>query len=225
MHPKQQNPENAQTELSWRNRLEDSDAEAWRSLLYRLLPMAMQKLREAFGAYDLIRRLDGDEIATQAALWSAWTSFQSHFVNGEFKDARDLETLAVHFIRIAYNRWQRDDRRQQKLDVAVGRGTVRDTNGQRHTREFPDSYPSPDEQVAMADLAAHLDALVDKVKEEFPGQKQRIIHLWLSGLRDGSGPRQDKIATELNINQSTVSRSLTQFFDRLRALLDERGQE
>jgi hypothetical protein len=203
---------------------ESDDGKRSRGLLYRLVPVAMQKLRDAFAVPDLIRRHNGDELAAEAALYSAWSSFQSHLGRGEIQDVKDLESLAGHFIRIAYNRWQRSHHRQRHLDDAVKHGTTRASNGERLPRDFVDSCPRPDEQVAEADLKAHVERVVDEVKNEFSGPKQRIIERWLRGLSERHVPSQADIAKELGTSQWTVSRCLSNFLDRAWFLLEARDE-
>ena len=186
-------------------------------LLRTLLPRAMAILREGFG---LIQLHGGDELAAEAALWSAWSSFQKHWDQGEFENFRALDELAGHLIRLAYNRWQRERRRQRKMDRAVEEGIVQDDSGQARTRDYGDTSPGPDELLQAEELAACLWKSVDLVKGGLSARPLRTVQVYLQDLSSGRKRDQEELARELGVHQTTVSRHLDKFFDLIRHQLE-----
>jgi DNA-directed RNA polymerase specialized sigma24 family protein len=194
------------------------DAEALRRSLEPLIPIALARLQEGFGLRNL--RVQ-DELEAEAALWSAASSFHRHHQGGDFADATTPHDLAAHLLRIAYNRAQRRWRRDRQMRAATGRGTTRDSEGRKAPRDYADPTPGPVEQALEVELAAYLRQAIDSIKEELRGRR-RGLEIIQAHLEDMQKP-QAEIAAALGINQSTVSRCLEWFRDRLRQMLAEEG--
>jgi len=195
-----------------------ADGHAWRSLLQTLIPIALQQLQEGFGLRAL--RVP-DARQAEAALWSACSSFQRHSRDGEFADAAGPEELAAHLLRIAGNRAQRRRRRDGHIRDELRHGTARDSEGQPVPRDHPDDSPGPDQQVIQSELTAYLREAIDSIKEELQGRRNalEIVQAYLEDMERS----QADIAAALGINQSTVSRWICWFQDRIRQMLEEGG--
>jgi DNA-binding transcriptional ArsR family regulator len=202
----------------WWTVLGRDDLEAWRRLLRLLLPLAMQTVRNRFG---LIQLHAGNEASAEAALYSAWSSFQRHYHEDDFQNLRDLESLAGHLVRIAYNRWQRDRNARRKVDRAVAESVVRNASGQEALREYADPSPGPDERVVADELAEYLWQAVDLVKEGLSPTALRAVQAYLDDLRSSVPRTQSELARSLGMSQAAVSRHLNAFKDRLGGLLEE----
>jgi DNA-directed RNA polymerase specialized sigma24 family protein len=194
--------------------LASSDREVVSRAFRALVPLALDKVSQRFGLRKL-RVPDTPE--AEAALWSACSSFQSHCRNDEFEDAKNLEELAGHLLRIAENRAQRKHRQDKRIEDAVRRGTTRDGHGQPIAVEFTDEAPGPEETAMVNDVLAYLEDVIDVIKEEMqrsPGLA-RTVHAYLENMER----KQEDLAAELGVNQATVSRHIAWFKDRIRQLL------
>ncbi|MCA9262198.1 MAG: hypothetical protein KDA60_00055 [Planctomycetales bacterium] len=186
--------------------LRANDAATWRRLLFDLLPLAIEALRQGFGL-----PASDDANNTEAALISAWSSFQRHFLNERrFEDARDLETLTAHFVRITYNRSQRRKRRAAKLLNAPA---------------FDVSDPTlrPDDAVAHSDFLAYFRVILDEEVRALSSNPTRfkVVRNWLASEMRSS---QAELAREAGIHQATVSRYLDDFKERISRRLLEDGE-
>jgi RNA polymerase sigma factor (sigma-70 family) len=189
--------------------LTTADPDALKRQFRTLIPIALQQLQEGFG----LRRLRAtDELEAEAVLWSACSSFLRHCRDGEFGDAKGLEELAAHLLRIACNRAQRQRRRDKQMRDAAQCGTTHDP---------ADGAPGPDQEAQANELAAYLREVIDSIKRELQGQRDAlaIVQAYLEDMKR----TQADIASELGISQSTVSRRLDWFNDRIRQMLEEGG--
>lgn len=206
---------NQHTIMSWLDeripwpRLLADDADAWRDLLLSLIPAAVAQLRAGFKMPHT-----EDRENPEAALYSAWPSFQRRFLEGmEFQDATNLEELTAHFLRITYNRSKRRERAEQQLQIAIKSGDG--------PLEVPDpDGETPDEIASRRDFLAYFRELVDKEVEALRTnpKKLEIVQYWLGA---GLQIRQVELAQECDVSQAKVSRTLDEFRERVRRQLDE----
>ena len=187
-------------------KLNNNDSDAWHDLLHHLLPGAVAILREGF---DLPAQEDAEN--HEAALISAWPSFQRHFLAEQeqrFEDATDMATLASHFVRITYNRSQRKKRRQKKLL-------------QNQLFDASDGAMRPDENLARSDFLAYFRSVVDQEVEGLKTDQLRyqVVRQWLASELNAT---QAEIARAVGVNQSTVHRYLGEFKERVKRRIVER---
>jgi hypothetical protein len=195
-----------------------SDPEALTRLLKTLIPIALQQLQESFGLRTL--RVP-NELEAEAALWSACSSFQSHWRASEFEDAKSPEELAAHLLRIACNRAQRRRRQDNKIGDATRRWTTRNQEGQTVPVDPEDSSPGPVLNAFKGELAAYLRKAIDSIIEELQGRRHgsEIIQTYLKDMEQ----TQNAIADKVGVKQWMVSRRLSWFHDRIRQMLAESG--
>jgi RNA polymerase sigma factor (sigma-70 family) len=194
------------------------DSEALTRQLPALIPLALQQLQDGFGLRAL-RVSDPRE--AEAALWSACSSFQKHYRDGEFADAETPTELAAQMLRIACNRAQRRHRQDQRIAGQVRHGMTRDEEGQPLAWDPVARGLRPDEEATRNELLAYVRQAIDTIKGELRDRPHalRIVEVYLEDMNR----TQEAIATELGINQSTVSRYLEKFRHRIRLMLQEQG--
>jgi DNA-directed RNA polymerase specialized sigma24 family protein len=207
-------------------RLRQEDPDAWRRLLGHVLPHALRLVHDALAGTptppgvdwraDQVHRWQGeDDLATQGALWSAWPSFQKHFLLREFADAQTAEELAVHLIRIACNRCQRQHRDDERLRRQAERGAARSPEDSPGLlADAPGRGPTPAEEVLYRDLDAYYRQVVDKVVGALSDRDRTIVRLTLAGRG------QEEAAREVGCHQTTVCRVVQRFYDAVRRELD-----
>jgi DNA-directed RNA polymerase specialized sigma24 family protein len=196
-------------------RLSADDEGAWQVLLRRLLPQVRELLERRLAADDqplAVRQTEKDTNVgeksldrAEAAVWMAWSSFRRRYLTGEFADARNLTELAVHLFQIAYNRRLKDFR-----------------HGIRMPHEARDGGGSPEEEAIAQDLDTYLRRVVEEVCEGLSAPHRQMIRGCLA-LDGEEGPVQQAVAKAAGCHQSTVSRVLTRFRDRIRLRLGEGG--
>jgi hypothetical protein len=196
-------------------RLCADDEGAWQVLLRRLLPQVRELLERHLAADDqplAVRQTEKDTKVgekpldrAEAAVWLAWSSFRRRYLTGEFADARNLTELAVHLIQIAYNRRLKDSRHGIRLPPEA----VRDGKG-------------TEEEAVARDLDAYIRKVVDEVCEGLSAPHRQMIRGCLA-LDGEEGPVQQAVARAVGCHQSTVSRVLTRFRDRIRLRMGEDG--
>jgi hypothetical protein len=191
-------------------------AEALTRLLPTLIPLALQQLQEGFGLRAL-RVSDPRE--AEAALWSACSSFQKHYREGDFPDAANPSELAAQLLRIACNRAQRRRRQDQRIAHQTRHGKTRDEDGRSAGLDQADKGLRPDEEATRNELIAYVRQAIDTIKGELHDRPQarKIVDAY---LEDMERP-QAASAAELGIHQSTVSRWREWFHDRIRQMLRE----
>ena len=127
------------------------------------------------------RTQDAIDRATEAALASAAESFTGHWLK-EFADVRSLNDLALHLIRIAYNRHQNRRRRETRL----GR-QARSGNGMQAEGTFlatrPDGREDPASEAELRDFLRIQQDLTDGVLEGFSPRDRQIILLHVAGYQ------------------------------------------
>lgn len=187
-------------------------------LLGVLVPVAMQALRKGFGLIELHH---GDEAQAEAALWSAASSFQRHFPEVEFEEIHDIDELAGHLARIAYNRWQRRDRRQKKITRAAALGESQLFNQESTIQNLADPSPTPSEDVEAKEVSENLWAAVDQAIRELGERERRTVTAWVNELYAERKSTFKRLGDQLGVSQPSVSRHVSKFLERLRELLEE----
>jgi predicted XRE-type DNA-binding protein len=219
MNPHAPEPTAGRTALNaeqW-ERLRRKDSDEWLQLLAEVMPVARSLIDERFG---LLQLHGGDSLAAMGAVWSAWPSFQRHFLEDGFASAWTVEDLAVQLVRVTHNRMQRERRKQDRLRSATDRGAVPNPAGLPMLAAVPNENGGPGESVSIAEFLAKLRNAVDDLCEQIETPRKRdAVALWLSAVTKDERASQTKIAEQLGINQSTVSRWLEEFKADVRRML------
>jgi DNA-directed RNA polymerase specialized sigma24 family protein len=198
------------------DRLRRNDHEEWLRLLAGVMPVARTLIKERFG---LVHLHGGDQLAAAGAMWSAWSSFQRHFLEDGFTGVWTIEDLAVQLIRITHNRLGRERRRQDRLRLASDKGALAGPSGPL-IDTVKDPARGPEEGVSLAELLEKMRDAIDELMEQLETPKKReAIGLWLSFVTKDERGSQTKIAKQLGVNQSTVSRWLEEFKADVRRML------
>ena len=117
--------------------------------------------------------------ATEAALASAAESFVGHWFE-EFSEVRSLHDLALHLIRITYNRHQKRRRRDTRLGRQAQSG-----NGAHAEGSFlvsrPDGRANPASEAEFRDFLEIRRCLDDGLLEGFSVRDRQIIYLHVTG--------------------------------------------
>jgi hypothetical protein len=117
--------------------------------------------------------------AIEAALRSAAGSFLGHWIK-EFAELRSTHDLALHLIRITYNRYQRRRRDDDRLGRQVKSGAGAD--GDRSFLESrPDMHSNPASEAEFRDFLEIQRRLTDGVIEGFSTRDRQIILLYVAG--------------------------------------------
>jgi hypothetical protein len=128
-----------------------------------------------------IARVTRDAIdqAVEAALRSAAGSFFGHWIK-DFAEVRSAHDLALHLIRITYNRYQR----RRRDDARLGR-QVRSGVGALGEASFlesrPDEHNNPASEAEFRDFLEIQHRLTDGVLEGFSARDRQIILLYVTG--------------------------------------------
>jgi RNA polymerase sigma factor (sigma-70 family) len=112
--------------------------------------------------------------------------------------------LAVDLVRVAYNRMQRQRRRQQRMRDEVARGTG--PEGER----LLEQYPAED----FSEFPAQLREVVDYLLGSLPEQERRVISSRFEGLT------QQATAERLGIHRAAVQRMEARFRDAVGKLIE-----
>lgn len=113
---------------------------------------------------------------TEAALASAAESFHDHGIK-EFADARSLDELALHLIRIAYNRYQKRRRRDTRLGRQAASGTGAKSEG-LFLESRADRRENPTVEAELDDFLVIQRRLTDGILEGFSVRDRRIVLLY-----------------------------------------------
>jgi hypothetical protein len=113
--------------------------------------------------------------ATEAALVSAAGSFLGHWIK-EFADARSLDELAVHLIRITYNRYQKRRRGDTRLGRQAQSGSGAHAEGS-FLESRPDRREDPVSDAEFREFNQIQQRLADAVLEGFRARDRQIILL------------------------------------------------
>jgi hypothetical protein len=117
--------------------------------------------------------------AIEAALRSAAGSFLGHWIK-EFADVRSAHDLALHLIRITYNRYQRRRRDDARLGRQITSGAG--TSGERSFLEnWPDGHSNPASDAEFRDFLEIQHRLTDGILEGFSTRDSQIILLYVAG--------------------------------------------
>jgi hypothetical protein len=118
--------------------------------------------------------------ATEAALVSAAESFHAHGLR-EFQGSRSLHELALHLIRIAYNRHQTRRREAARMgrQAASGRGGQADGS---FLESRTDEQGSPADEAELRDFLDTQHWLTEGALEGFSVRDRRIIFLSKAGF-------------------------------------------
>lgn len=147
---------------------------------------------------------DNDSAAVLGAVASAITEFereQSPDRQGGVTSPRDL---AVGLVRVAYNRMQRQRRRQRRVQSEAARGTGRD--GQN----LLDNYAEEE----ISEFPAQLRDVVDSVLEALPESERLAMGFRFDGLT------QLETARRLGIHRAAVQRIEARFRDAVREVCE-----
>jgi hypothetical protein len=118
--------------------------------------------------------------ATEAALVSAAESFHGHGLK-EFADVRGLNELALHLIRITYNRYQRRRRDDARLGRQTQSGRGSDAEGS-FLESRPARYENPASQAEFREFLEIQRCLTDGALEGFSARDRRIVLLGEAGF-------------------------------------------
>lgn len=173
--------------------------------LHDLLPVALQIIKESLATapsnsdsekrrrYQAISIYDaenGDSLAVQAALVSAITELQRK--NPPDSTLTSKEAMAEDLIRIAYNRWQRRKRRDQRLRAEAERGErIAVDDGNPVISMVPEN---------IQHFSAQISELLDLMEEKLSPRSRQILMLRLEGHT------QEEIAKQLGCHRSAISR-------------------
>ncbi len=126
------------------------------------------------------RARDAIDRATEAALFSAAESFHGHGIR-EFSGVRSLHELALHLIRITYNRYQKRRREAARLgrQAASGRGAQGEGS---FLESRPDEQEDPAAETELEDFLEIQRGLTDGVLEGFSVRDRRIVLLYEAGF-------------------------------------------
>lgn len=199
--------------------LEKDDPAAWKTLLEQMVFAAMQQIRAGFEL-----PAEEDQQNPAAAFYSAWPSFLRHFlVEKDLQDAQDLETLASHFVRIAYNRSQRKKRQAQKMQQGLNQGRGQNSEGEMLAFDPLDPSQIPEDLVSREEFLAYLRKLVDEEVEALKVRPRdyQIIRTWVDKNLQIT---QVELSKRLKVQQSRVSRVRGTFLERIRRRLQEADQ-
>jgi hypothetical protein len=175
------------------------DSDAWRWLASALVPLAKKGIRHEFQLGTT------DDLEVEAALYSAFTSFQGHFLQGELSDPQNLEELALHLIRIAHNRWQRA-RYHRNL-------------GGQWPFDVADPSSGPEKEVIANEMRAYIHQVIHQImQEEKIANNPRKLKVLRAYVADPS-LSQEEIARRADVSQSAVSRWIGNFKERIKTML------
>jgi hypothetical protein len=121
------------------------------------------------------RTKDAVANATEAALRSAAASFHGHWAK-EFADVRTLDDLALHLIRLAYNRYQKRRRQDTRLGRQAASGSGAHAEGS-FLDSRPDENANPAFEAEFRDFLEIQQRLTDGVLEGFSARDRQIILL------------------------------------------------
>jgi hypothetical protein len=117
--------------------------------------------------------------ATAAALASAAESFIGHWFE-EFVEVRSLHDLALHLIRITYNRHQKRRRGDTRLERQAQSGNGAHAEGSFLVSQ-PDGREDPASEAELRDFLEIRRCLDDGVLEGFSVRDRQIIYLHVTG--------------------------------------------
>jgi RNA polymerase sigma factor (sigma-70 family) len=145
-------------------------------------------------------------MAALGAVASAISEFRKENLEkpGCVEPAREAVDLAVDLVRVAYNRMQRQRRRQQRMRDEVARGTG--PEGER----LLEQYPAED----FSEFPAQLREVVDYLLGSLPEQERRVISSRFEGLT------QQATAERLGIHRAAVQRMEARFRDAVGKLIE-----
>jgi RNA polymerase sigma factor (sigma-70 family) len=196
-------------------------------ILAHVLPLVQQALTDELGAVggvgeceqrrvaaqlSAIRRFhDNDAVAALGAVVSAISEFrnQNAGTSRGVGAAGEAVELAVDLVRVAYNRMQRQRRRQQRMLDEVARGTG--PGGER----LLEQYPAED----FSEFPAQLREVVDFVLGSLPEQERQVVSSRFEGLT------QQMTAERLGIHRAAVQRIEARFRDAVGKLLESERRE
>jgi hypothetical protein len=118
--------------------------------------------------------------ATEAALRSAAASFHDHWIK-EFANSQTLDDLALHLIRLAYNRHQNRRRRANRLGRQAASGSAGAQSEESFLVSRPDEHANPAFEVEFRDFLETQQRLADGVLEGFSARDRKIILLREAG--------------------------------------------
>lgn len=126
------------------------------------------------------RAKDAIDRATEAALFSAAESFHDHGVR-EFSGVRSLHELALHLVRITYNRYQKRRRNAARLgrQAASGRGAQEEGS---FLESRPDEQDDPAAEAEFEDFLEIQRRLTDGALEGFSMRDRRVVLLYEAGF-------------------------------------------
>jgi RNA polymerase sigma factor (sigma-70 family) len=191
-------------------------------ILAQVLPLVQQALTDELGVVggvgeraqrrcaeqlSALRRFhENDGMAALGAVASAISEFRKENLEkpGCVEPAREAVDLAVDLVRVAYNRMQRQRRRQQRMRDEVARGTG--PEGER----LLEQYPAED----FSEFPAQLREVVDYLLGSLPEQERRVISSRFEGLT------QQATAERLGIHRAAVQRMEARFRDAVGKLIE-----
>jgi hypothetical protein len=122
------------------------------------------------------RTREAAQSATEAALRSAAASFHGHWIK-EFADVRSRDDLALHLIRLAYNRYQKRRRQDARLGRQVASSGAAAHSQESFLESRPDESASPALDAEFHDFLEIQQRLTDGVLEGFSVRDRQIILL------------------------------------------------
>jgi len=163
--------------------------------------------------------------ATEAALASAAESFHGHWIR-EFANARSLDQLALHLIRITYNRYQNRRRDDTRLARQATSGSGAKAEGS-FLDNTPDGRENPASEAELRDFLEIQQRLTDGVLDGFAVRDRQIIFLYEAGYEPAAivalVNRQSRKRTACTLN--TVNHVIETFKAQLWRLEEEDEQD
>jgi len=152
----------------------------------------------------LKRYNDNDSAAVLGAIASAITEFERGPKRERLGVVEGPREMAVGLVRVAYNRMQRQRRRQRRVQLEAGRGTGRD--GENLLAQFAAEE--------ISEFPAQLREVVDFVLEELPEGERVVMGFRFDGLT------QIETAQRTGLHRAAVQRIEARFRDAVRGLFD-----
>jgi hypothetical protein len=188
-------------------------------LLREAMNLVHQALREGRrnDATQLYHGNDGDSLATEGALLSAWSSFAGQLdAEAELPETVTMPELAARFIHKTYNRWRRKKRRDDQMNQQTARGQTRDADGASTPLDFAD-HRQPEE---LKNLSLELGEVIKKVLGTRSVRDRLVIELWIEGhTYEVIVERVQAALPKARISPATVQRIVERFRDEMRGEL------
>lgn len=144
------------------------------------------------------------------ALMSAIIELDRKVTLGKFPPSASYDQLAIELIRLAYNRWQREQRAASRMQSQAATGESRNRHlgndlGNRILDQIPSAANSPENH-------AHFRQVVDQVIERLSPLDVQILMLFADGHSTA------EIANRIGCHRTSISRKVDRFADLVSAI-------